>query len=152
MLRVLEGQVPAKAVIKAQNDDSKKSWTVKVVKKTGEKYNYSFTGHGWRKFVEDCGLKAGEFLVFKLVSNSVFQIVRFGLNGCVKELITDPVIKQETCVSEQIKENHSAPSPKSKEAPPRNLSLCVCVLVFKTGPNRLFDLYFEIIGLVPFEI
>ncbi|KAH7853127.1 hypothetical protein Vadar_033628 [Vaccinium darrowii] len=119
VLRVLEGEVPAKAVIKAQNDDSKKSWTVKVVKKTGEKYNYSFTGHGWRKFVEDCGLKAGEFLVFKLVSNSVFQIVRFGLNGCVKELITDPVIKHETCVSEQIKENHCAPSPKSKEAPPR---------------------------------
>ncbi|KAH7850921.1 hypothetical protein Vadar_004643 [Vaccinium darrowii] len=114
----LEGQLPAEALIKAENDSN--SWAVKV-EQTGEKNHCSFIRRGWRKFVEDCGLQAGDFLVFKLISNSVFEIVRYGPNGCEKALVSNPVIKrQQTSVSEQIKEipatARTTRSPKSEEA------------------------------------
>lgn len=100
------------------------------VKKTGDKNHYSFIRRGWRKFVEDCGLQAGDFVVFKLISNWVFEIVRYGPNGCEKELMINPV-------SEQIKENpakaRTTLSPKSEEAPARNLSLSSPGNVFLTS-------------------
>ncbi|KAH7852524.1 hypothetical protein Vadar_025981 [Vaccinium darrowii] len=107
----LAGQLPAKALIKPPNDS--RSWAVEV-KKTGDKNHYSFIRRGWRKFVEDCGLQAGDFVVFKLISNWVFEIVRYGPDGCEKELTINPV-------SEQIKENpvkaRTTRSVKSEEAP-----------------------------------
>ncbi|XP_058189344.1 putative B3 domain-containing protein At5g66980 [Rhododendron vialii] len=123
--RNLEGKVPAKALIKDRNDSH--WWTVEV-KKTGEKNHYSFMRSGWRKFVRDCELKEKDFLVFKPISNSVFEIVRYAPNGCEKDLISNPVIELpvQDFVSEQIRVNPAAKaretrSRKSKEALPQSL-------------------------------
>ncbi|KAF7128060.1 hypothetical protein RHSIM_Rhsim11G0033700 [Rhododendron simsii] len=105
--RNLEGEVPAKAQIKDQNDSH--CWTVEV-KKTGEKNHYSFMGSGWRKFVRDCELKDMDFLVFKPITNSVFKIVRYAASGCEKDLISNPVIELpvQDSVSEETRVNPAA--------------------------------------------
>ncbi|KAG5535729.1 hypothetical protein RHGRI_023479 [Rhododendron griersonianum] len=117
IVRNLEGKLPAKALIKDRN--YLHWWTVKV-KKTGEKNHYSFMRSGWRKFVRDCELKERDFLVFKLISNSVFEIVRYAPNGCEKDLMSNPIIEPQDSVSEQIKINpakaRKTRSRKSKEA------------------------------------
>ncbi|KAG5535730.1 hypothetical protein RHGRI_023480 [Rhododendron griersonianum] len=109
VMRDLDGKLPAKALIKDRNYSH--WWTVKV-KTTGEKNHYSFMRSGWRKLVRDCELKEMDFLVFKLISNSVFEVVRYAPNGCEKELIRNP-IKLQDSVYEQIKEN-PAEAPKTR--------------------------------------
>ncbi|KAI8542279.1 hypothetical protein RHMOL_Rhmol08G0126700 [Rhododendron molle] len=149
-MRDLDGRLPAKALIKDRNYSH--WWTVKV-KTTGEENHYSFMRSGWRKLVRDCELKETDFLVFTLISNSVFEIVRYAPNGCEKELISNPIIELQD--PEQIKENPAeAPktrSQKSKETEtlPRNLSLslylslgtiCLLVTSLKTiGPFRGYN-------------
>ncbi|XP_058180018.1 putative B3 domain-containing protein At5g66980 [Rhododendron vialii] len=108
VMRDLDGKLPAKALIKDRNYSH--WWTVKV-KTTGEENHYSFTQSGWRKLVRDCELKEMDFMVFTLVSNSVFEVVRYAPNGCEKDLISNPIIGLQD--SEQIKEN-SAVAPKTR--------------------------------------
>ncbi|KAL8230051.1 hypothetical protein R6Q57_014951 [Mikania cordata] len=57
------------------------SWRVKI-RKIGESFCFS---DGWSNVVEDINLGFGDFLVFRLVDKSIFDLVVFSPNGCEKD-------------------------------------------------------------------
>ncbi|KAL0332234.1 UNVERIFIED_CONTAM: hypothetical protein Scaly_2124900 [Sesamum calycinum] len=63
---------------------SGKIWFVKLEQKD-EDERYCFT-RGWNKFAEDVGLEMGEFLVFRFVGGSMFDVSVYGVHGCEREI------------------------------------------------------------------
>ncbi|KAK4393362.1 hypothetical protein Sango_1807000 [Sesamum angolense] len=61
-----------------------KIWFVKLEQKD-EDERYCFT-RGWKKFAEDVGLEMGEFLVFRFVGGSMFDVSVYGAHGCEREI------------------------------------------------------------------
>ncbi|KAL0450272.1 UNVERIFIED_CONTAM: hypothetical protein Slati_1583600 [Sesamum latifolium] len=61
-----------------------KIWFVKLEPKDEEE-RYCFT-RGWIKFAEDVGLEMGEFLVFRFVGGSMFDVSVYGVHGCEREI------------------------------------------------------------------
>ncbi|KAL8249890.1 hypothetical protein R6Q59_006758 [Mikania micrantha] len=57
------------------------SWRLKI-RKIGESFCFS---DGWSNVVEDINLGFGDFLVFRLVDKSIFDLVVFSPNGCEKD-------------------------------------------------------------------
>ncbi|KAL0343607.1 UNVERIFIED_CONTAM: hypothetical protein Sangu_1248100 [Sesamum angustifolium] len=63
---------------------SGKIWFVKLEQKD-EDERYCFT-RGWSKFAEMIGLEMGEFLVFRFVGGSMFDVSVYGVHGCEREI------------------------------------------------------------------
>ncbi|KAL6993682.1 hypothetical protein U1Q18_011794 [Sarracenia purpurea var. burkii] len=120
-LASFEGEFPATATIKTNNGES---WPVKI--EQIEK-NHFFAHRGWQNVVKDCQLDVGDFLVFRLIPDWVFEITIYAPSGCEKE--QKPAIKTESSVaptiSEQNKENPSTATTTrslSKDTPARAYS------------------------------
>ncbi|CAL5326294.1 unnamed protein product [Camellia sinensis] len=83
----MEGELPKNALIEAKSGEQ--SWEVKI-QQIGDEH--CFTHRGWEKLVNDNHLRFGDFVVFRLISDSMFHIVTYGPSGCEKEL--NPSIKK----------------------------------------------------------
>ncbi|KAI3665746.1 hypothetical protein L6452_44376 [Arctium lappa] len=59
-------------------------WKVKYIK-IEDRYYFI---HGWLKFINDNHLQMGDFLVFWLLSPSMFEVFMYAPNGCLKTLTT----------------------------------------------------------------
>ncbi|KAA8547266.1 hypothetical protein F0562_003870 [Nyssa sinensis] len=80
------------------------SWGVKIEQLGGHDY---FTHYGWQKFVQDHKLEVGDFLVFCLISDSIFEVVMYDRSGCEKE-VNPPIwsnIGDASAISERNNEN-----------------------------------------------
>lgn len=66
-----------------------------------EKERYCFTG-GWNKFAEDVGLEMGEFLVFRFVGGSMFDVSVYGVHGCEREIPGAGFQVEDSDLDEQI--------------------------------------------------
>ncbi|KAA8547262.1 hypothetical protein F0562_003874 [Nyssa sinensis] len=95
------------------------SWGVKIEQIGGHDY---FTHYGWQKFVQDHKLEVGDFLVFCLISESIFEVVMYDRSGCEKE-VNSPIrsnIGDASAISERNNGNplmgfrRTALLPKSK--------------------------------------
>ncbi|KAL2240294.1 UNVERIFIED_CONTAM: putative B3 domain-containing protein [Sesamum indicum] len=65
-------------------NSSGKIWFVKL-EQMDEDERYCFT-QGWNKFAEEVGLEVGEFLVFRFVGESMFDVSVYGVHGCDREI------------------------------------------------------------------
>lgn len=72
-----------KAKLRAESGDS---WIVRT-ERIGD---HLFFTDGWMKFAQDADLKFREFLLFKFVGNSTFEVSVYGISGCLKELHSCP--------------------------------------------------------------
>ncbi|KAK9074679.1 hypothetical protein SSX86_007277 [Deinandra increscens subsp. villosa] len=78
--RHLENRIPKHPMIRSVIGGF--SWRIKIMK-IGE--SCCFSG-GWSSVVEDLQLGFGDFLIFRLVDRSVFDMIVFSPNGCEKDL------------------------------------------------------------------
>ncbi|KAL3629312.1 hypothetical protein CASFOL_026534 [Castilleja foliolosa] len=60
-----------------------RTWVVYVERKEDGRYEFT---RGWGKFVDDVGLKFGEFVICKLVDLSTFDVSVYGAHGCEWEV------------------------------------------------------------------
>lgn len=72
--------LPENAVLRAS---SGKSWAVKLEHTEDEECYFT---HGWPKFVEDLGLRMGEFMLFWLSGKSIIHVSVYGISGCEREI------------------------------------------------------------------
>ncbi|XP_075510074.1 B3 domain-containing protein REM17-like isoform X1 [Primulina tabacum] len=72
--------LPENAVLRAS---SGKSWAVKLEHTEDEECYFT---QGWPKFVEDLGLRMGEFLLFRLAGKSIIHVSVYGISGCEREI------------------------------------------------------------------
>ncbi|KAK6129030.1 hypothetical protein DH2020_037227 [Rehmannia glutinosa] len=71
---------------------SGKTWNVKLEKM--ENNDHWFT-NGWSKFAQDVKLGHGEFMVFYLIGQSIFNVTIYGQTCCIREIPDDRLIKVE---------------------------------------------------------
>ncbi|XP_065851330.1 B3 domain-containing protein REM5-like [Euphorbia lathyris] len=83
--KYLNGQVCEKAMLRSRK--GKKLWPVKI---NGRRF-----GDGWKKFVEDHGLKIGEFLVFRYKGDLIFNVMVFDRSTCEKEYAPPTALEEE---------------------------------------------------------
>ena len=50
-----------------------------------ERWNGLFFRSGWQEFVKDNSLELGDFLIFKYVGKSTFNVKIYGRNACEKD-------------------------------------------------------------------
>ncbi|KAK4416257.1 putative B3 domain-containing protein [Sesamum alatum] len=71
--------------------ESGDGWIVRI-EQVGQQH---FFTDGWTKFAQDADLKFREFLLFKFVGESTFQVSVYGISGCQKELHSCPRTHQQ---------------------------------------------------------
>ncbi|KAL3831087.1 hypothetical protein ACJIZ3_019889 [Penstemon smallii] len=72
--------LPVKAKLRTSLGET---WNVKLEKRSDNRY--FFTG-GWNKFVKYFGIQFGEFVMFTLSGNSIFDVTVFGINQCERKI------------------------------------------------------------------
>ena len=72
--------IPKVATLK---DENGRCWHVGVEKIEPTKLYFTT---GWESFVSDHKLDRGDFLLFKYIDNSSFEVKIYAKNGCTKEL------------------------------------------------------------------
>ncbi|KAL3616463.1 hypothetical protein CASFOL_039853 [Castilleja foliolosa] len=113
---------------------SGQTWSVKMVKKEDDKYEFTV---GWNKFAKDVGLKMGEFLVFSLVAKSKFDVSVFAVTHCQRQI--EAVIKIEDDDEVEYKNLNAGGKYKQSRAPNGRASKSDHLLELQKSP-----LYFEV--------
>ncbi|KAL3849425.1 hypothetical protein ACJIZ3_011307 [Penstemon smallii] len=72
--------LPVKAKLRTSLGET---WNVKLVKRNDNRY---FFTRGWNKFVKYFGIQFGEFVMFTLSGNSIFDVTVFGINQCERKI------------------------------------------------------------------
>ncbi|KAL3813567.1 hypothetical protein ACJIZ3_014835 [Penstemon smallii] len=74
---------------------SGETWNVKLEQTDDGRY---FFTRGWNKFVKYVGLELGEFVMFTLSGNSVYDVTVFGINQCDRKIdFSDSDPDEEQC-------------------------------------------------------
>ncbi|KAG8362614.1 hypothetical protein BUALT_BualtUnG0058600 [Buddleja alternifolia] len=75
-----------KAKLHVESEELHSPWIVKI-ERVGQ---WHFFTDGWTRFARDIDLKFREFLLFKLVGESTFEVSAYDISGCEKELYSVP--------------------------------------------------------------
>ncbi|KAK4416255.1 hypothetical protein Salat_2451000 [Sesamum alatum] len=100
---------------------SGKIWVVRLEHKDHEEERYCFT-RGWSEFAADVGLEMGEFLVFRLVGESMFDVSVYGIHGCEREIPGPGFQVEDSDPDEQVelREDEAPNVSKKKRSRARN--------------------------------
>ncbi|KAL3839682.1 hypothetical protein ACJIZ3_024273 [Penstemon smallii] len=72
--------LPIKAKLRISSGET---WDVKIEQTDDKRY---FFTRGWNKFVKYFRLELGEFVLFTLSGNSIFDVIVFGINQCDRQI------------------------------------------------------------------
>ncbi|KAK1425029.1 hypothetical protein QVD17_20372 [Tagetes erecta] len=88
------------------------SWRLKI-KQIGDDYCFA---NGWNNVVKDVPLEFGDFLYFRLVNRSMFDMSIYGPDGC--EMLLPPKIEHNGGIDEEVKSNDDCDEDEENDVDP----------------------------------